>query len=102
MITQELLQDRNIYIDSEYADSLIANCTKRIYEEINKRRMRALDFDKLNERQQNHLTDAIIDLIVYQNNTGDLYGYNGVNADGTKQALIPKYIIENLRAGGLL
>ncbi len=98
---QRYALNTDIEVD-EYFEIVKNQAYRRIEGEINKRSVKRLVVSDLESFQVSALKYAIMDFIEYVLNAYDPYAFNGYNPDGSRIVLMPQFIIENLRANGLI
>lgn len=57
---------------------------------------------KYSDNQLIELKRIACDYMNYNLKTGDLFQYGGINPDGIQVALVPKFIIDDLRSNGII
>lgn len=75
---------------------------RRITNEVNKRSIHNLDLTELTEYQLDALKEAVMDLISYLLKAGDVYSYDGNDGNGSRVALMPSFIIDDLHNAGII
>lgn len=75
---------------------------RRISDAVNKRSLIKYNLENYTDDQIEKLKKIACDYIEYSISTGNLFAYGGVNPDGTRMALVPEYIIDDLYSYGFI